>query len=149
MTSVIIVLLLLVAMVSFLLYQIAVKYETWVTTICIVITLVLSISSTLLVYNSLGYPKEVHLFEEKWVLHHYIPDDDNKTFILLVQSPGDKPRLVSFKISSKEKYEKQKKGLTAAQEGTNNGQMMEGAFDSETEEFRFYEFSMKASSPKE
>lgn len=149
MSSMVFFLFLLIAMVSFLLYQVARHNTSIVTTICIVVTLSLATASSFLVYNSLGYARQINLFNEKWILHYYVPDDATQTFTLMVQSPGDKPKLVSYKITNKEKYEKQKKGLTKAQNAVKEGQLMEGSYDSESEEFRFYEFSMRATRPKE
>lgn len=151
MTSMIFFLFLIVAIVSYLLYQIVRNTNTsmLMTTILIIVSFIVVTGSSVLVYNSLGYARPINIFNEKWVLHHFVPDDKNQTFILVIQADGDAPRLISYKITSKEKYEKQKKGLTKAKEAATNGQFVEGSFDSDNEEFRFYEFSMKATSPKE
>lgn len=149
MSYMLIVLICFIAMVAFLLYQVAIKNETWMTTFSIILGLGLCIMAAFAIYENQGYAKEVNIFQEKWILHYVMSVDESNTFLLLVEEKGKRPRLVSYKISKKEKYESQKKELTQAQNSVKNGVMIEGEFNSETDEFKFYEYSMKKSNPKQ
>lgn len=132
----------LLTIAAILLYQIALKYNSWITTFSIVLTLGFSIAASVAVYENLGFPKEIHFFEKQWVMLHYEPSDTNNTFYIMILEKESKPRLVAFKISNKEKYEKQKEGLKAASKKSKGGELVAMQYDSETEEFIEHKFNL-------
>ncbi len=142
MTIMVILLFSLLTIAAVLLYQIALKYNTWITTFSIFLTLGVSIFASIAVYENLGYPKEIHLFDKKWVMLHYEPSDQNNTFYIMIQESQSKPRLVSFKISNKENYEKQKNNLKVAGRKAEGGEPVSIQFDSETENFVEHKFNL-------
>jgi hypothetical protein len=132
----------LLVMIGLLLFQIALKYRTWITTLTIALVLSISVSGALAIYDKIGYPKEIHLFQEKWMMHHFVPSDENQTFFIMIQEGRNKPRLVAYKISNRENYNKQKEGLKQAMKAGKEGQPFLGEFANDTEEFRFHKFNL-------
>lgn len=131
----IIILILFVTMISALLLLVALKYRGWIISGLICLCLGTAVLTSMIIYEQIGYPKNVTIFQKKWHMHHYVPSDQEQKFYILIQEGDNLPRLIAFHVKDKENYEKQKGKLNSMAAKLGEGEYVEGEFDTETQEF--------------
>lgn len=129
--------------VTALLYFVAIKYKTWITTIMIIFILSIGTAMGVVLYENLGYAKSVISISDNFQILNYVNDDSKQIFYIMVkEETKDQPRLFSFHITDKENYKKQKEGLEGIEKKQKDGVLYKGTFDTVTENFIFHQLQL-------
>lgn len=129
--------------ITMLLYFVAIKYKSWITTFAIIFVMMIGTAAGITLYENLGYAKSVITMSQDFEILNYVVDDSKQTFYIMVREKNiNEPRLLSFNITDKENFKKQKDGIESVDKGQKEGLMFKGKYDIKKQEFEFHQLQM-------